>query len=143
MPATEVILALQELLLRAVLLSQTLPGHATPLQLPDLSFILRQPEIYLADENLAGDLSATDLGKPLCILTELQVKQRARQQGDTAYLQFLESKAKNGEVRLTLAAKIAAKDPDKHPLGLSSVQVIFHKTGSGWEAVESPVYSAF
>lgn len=143
MPPTDVILNLQELLLRAVLLGQLLPGQSESVRLPDLSFVLREPVIYLAEENLAGSVTLTDLAKPLRTLTVDEVNTLARQHGDIPYLYFLAPEAKDDEVRLTLVARIAAQDPNKQPLGLSGVHVIFVHIETGWKVMEDPVYSAF
>ena len=142
-PTQDVILSLQELLLRAVLLGHLIPGQSEPDHLPDLSFFQREPQIYLAKENLAGPVSLTGLKKPLRILTADEVKALACKQGNIPYLQFLEPEVTDDEVRLTLTAMIAPQDPKNQALGLSGVHVIFTKTDTGWEMKEDPVYSAF
>lgn len=143
MPPTDVILCLQELLLRAVLLGNLLPGQSEPVQLPDLSFFQREPVIYLAEENLAGSVSLTYEEKPLRTLTVDEIRILAGEQGNIPFLQFLEPEATDTVVGLTLVAMIASQEPERQALGLSGVHVIFAKTESGWEVQESPVYSAF
>jgi hypothetical protein len=143
MPPIDVILSLQELLLRAVLMGHLMPGQNEPVRLPDISFFQREPVVYLAKENLAGPVSLTDLEKPLRTLTVDEVKSLAHQQGNIPYLQFLEPEVTDDEVRLTLVAMIASQDPKNQALGLSGVHVIFVNVGAGWEIKEDPVYSAF
>lgn len=143
MPATSELVFLQELLLRAVLLGQVLPGLDSPVNLPDLDFIVREPAIFVAEENLAGRLSAEGLGKPLRILAEAELKNRAQQRGDTAYLRFAEPVVEDGRVRVTMAAHIAPQDPERQVLGLSSVGVLFGQSEDGWEVLEGPLYTAF
>lgn len=143
MPPTDVIICLQELLLRAVLLGQLMPGQSEPVQLPDLSFFQRESVIFLAKENLAGPVSLGNGEKPLRTLPVDEVKTLACEQGNIPYLQFLEPEVTDSEVGLTLVAMIAPQDPKSQALGLSGVHVIFAKTDSGWEVQESPVYSAF
>ena len=143
MPPTGVLLEFQELLLRAVLLGQLLPGQTEPVRLPDLSFVLREPVIYLLDEHLAGSVTLSDLAKPLRTLTVEEVTTLARRQGDIPYLHFLAPEATEDEVRLTLVARIVAQDPNKRALGLSGVQVTFVHRETGWTVAADPVYSAF
>ena len=142
-PTQDVILSLQELLLRAVLQGQLIPGQSEPVHLPDLSFFQQEPQIYLAIENLAGLVSLTGLKKPLRVLTTGEVKALACKQGNIPYLQFLEPEVTDDEVRLTLTAMIAPQDPKNQALGLSGVNVTFTRAGTGWEMKEDPVYTAF
>ena len=143
MTVDNVIAELQELLLRAVLLGHSLPGVPGPVQLPDLDFVLREPVIYIVEQNVAGPLSVAGLAQPLEIVAEEKIKERALRHGDTAYLQFLAPETKNGSVGLSLVAKMAARDSNRQPLGLSGVHVVFVRKEAGWEVVEDPIYSAF
>ncbi len=143
MPTTDIVLDLQVLLLRAVLLAQPLPGQNEPVQLPDWPFFQPEPVIYLAQENLAGPLSLTDLQKPVSTVSVDEIKALAHGQDNVPFLKFLEPDVNGDEVGLTLVAMIAPKDVNNRVLGLGGVHVVFAKTAAGWEVKDSPVYSAF
>jgi hypothetical protein len=54
MASNEVLLKLQQSMVKAVLLGQPLPGHDTPVRLADLEFVMRHQFVYLIDNNLAS-----------------------------------------------------------------------------------------
>jgi len=135
MQSNEVIRQLQETLLSAVLMREALPGSDQPLNFPDFSFIERQPAIYLANENLAGQISIEGLQKPLRILSRDDLQQEARMHGDLTYLYFHPPVKENGAVRLTLEAKIIPQNPEHYALGLSGMQITFHEVDGRWEAI--------
>jgi hypothetical protein len=136
MPPGKTIARLQEMLLKAALLNQPLPGSSRPPHLPDLAFILRHPHIYLSDENLAGKISVEGLQKPLSIMSQEDLKKEVRAQGDVAYLHFRPPEEVDGAIRLTLEGKLIMQDPNQHPMGLSSIQVKFRKVGEQWESTD-------
>ena len=134
LPAGKTLARLQEMLLKAALLNEPLPGSSRPLHLPDLQFILRHPHIYLSDENLAGKISVEGLPKPLRIMSQEDLQKAARTEADVAYLHFQPPDAVEDTVRLTLEGKLITQDPNQHPMGLSSIQVKFRKVGNRWDA---------
>jgi hypothetical protein len=71
---------------------------------------------------------------------ELAAETSAR--GEVAYLHFQPPDEGDGTVALTLDGRIATRDPDQRPLGLSSVRVRFHRVEDRWEAAEAPVFLA-
>jgi len=142
LPSDEVLRHLQETLLKAVLLSQRLPGGNQPIMFPDLSFILRQPNVVLVDENLVGPVSIEESPTRVRLLSRETLQQEARTQGDITYLRFQPPVGEGNAVRLTLEAKIAARDPDQRILGLSGIQVKFEEVAGQWEAVDEPIFFA-
>jgi len=133
---------LQETLLKSVLTGEPLPGSVGSVNLPDLSFITRQPQVLLSDANISGPLKVPGLNKPLRTVSVDALRERSRTEGDLAYLQFEPPEIDDDSVRLTLAGQVASADPRRAPLGLSAVRVRFRKTGDQWEAVDGPVISA-
>src|SRR5215207_9189274 len=131
MSSNQVLMQLQEMLLRAVLLGQPLPGYDQPVKLPDLEFITRQPDIYLVDQNLAGPITLPESPKPLQIVSIETLKQKA-QKGNIAYLQFHVTEATDSLIRLRLEARIATGELNRGELGLSSIDVTFSKAGNEW-----------
>lgn len=142
MASNEVLLKLQESMVKAVLLGQPLPGHDQPIRIPDLEFLTRQEFIYLADSSLASGFDLQGLPKPLKIMPAETLRQEAQQRGDIAYLQFHVNEATDTAVNLRLETRIASSDPQRGELGLSSVQVKFSKQGDEWKAGDAPLYSA-
>ena len=145
MTSNEVLLNLQQSMVKAVLLGQPLPGHDQPIRLADLEFVTRQPVIYLVDTNLASGFDLQGLPqplKPLKIVSPEALRQEAQQGADIAYLQFHVNEASESVVDLRLEARIVSADSQRGELGLSSVQVKFMKQDDEWRAGDSPVYSA-
>jgi hypothetical protein len=138
-PPRKTVAHLQEVLLKAALLNQPLPGGGRPVRLSDLSFILRHQFIYVSDVNLAGEISDEGLPKPLRTVSKEEVQKLARDEGDLAYLQFRPAEElEDGVIRLTLEGRLATQDPGQHPMGLSSIQVKFRKVGDLWESTDEP-----
>ena len=133
---------LQNLLLLAVLLGTPLPGSTQPVRLPDLTFVLGQPSIILLDQNLSKPISLGGAPKPLRVMSVDELRKHAEQQGDTAYLMFEQPEQEGGDVRMTLSARIATREPTSQALGLSSIRVQFRKVGGEWRLVDEPIYSA-
>jgi hypothetical protein len=138
----DVLQRLKEMLLSAVLLRRPLPGSDRPLILPDLDFVLRQPNVILSNENLTGRLSVEGGPKPLQILSPEEVRAKAGSEGDLAYLRFRPPLRKDAVIRITLEASIAARDPERLTLGLSGVQVDFHEVDGEWEVAGEPAFFA-
>jgi len=138
----EVLGHLQQTLLRAVLSRELLPGGRQPVEMPDLSFVLRQPTVLLSNENLARSLSLEELPIPIHIISPEGIVEEARASGDIAYLRFQPAQEQDGTVRLTLQARIVPQDPGVHPLGLSGVQVGFQNVAGRWETVDEPTFFA-
>ena len=133
---------LQETVLKAVLLGEKLPGSEQTARLPDKAFILRHPNVYVSDENLAGQFSLEGLSKPIRIVSTKTLQREAQDKTEIAYLKFSAPEVKGDAVALTLEGKIVSADPSRVPLGLSSIHFTFKKVGDKWESVAQPYYSA-
>jgi hypothetical protein len=133
---------LQELLLKAVVFGEPLPGRAEPVRFPDISFIARQPAIWLVNENLAAPILPEETRRPVRILSSEALHAEARTQGDITYLRFQPPETTRDVILLTLEARIAVGKPGQPMLGLSSIHVKFQRVGGRWEAADAPVYSA-
>ena len=112
------------------------------MEMPDLSFVLRQPTVLLSNENLARSLSLGELPVPLRIISPEDIAEEARASGDIVYLRFQPAHEENATVRMTLQARIVPQDPGVHALGLSGVQVRFRQAEGRWEAVDEPIFFA-
>lgn len=134
--------ALQELMLRSVLLGEPLPGEDRPLALPDLQFLRRGPVVTLVDENLAIPRARAETELRVRVRSTEELANEARRSGDVAYLQFGPPSRDGDDIRLTLQGKIAPGGHGRVPLGLSGVTVTFRKKDARWEAVAEPVYLA-
>jgi hypothetical protein len=133
---------LQETLLRAVLSRELLPGGRQAVELPDLSFVLRQPVVLLSNENLARSASLEGLPIPVHVLSQEEMVEEARQHGDIAYLHFQPAQQEDDAVGVTLETKIIPQDAGQHALGLSGVQVWFRQVNARWEAIDEPRFFA-
>ena len=127
---------LQGMMLEAILTASPLPGHSRPLDLPDLALAQGQPGILLSSENLGGPISVLGAPKPVYILPEEAILERAQREGDLFYLRFQPPHRVEGGVLLTLQISIAPRVPGSPVLGLSGVQVTFHRSGRRWQAAE-------
>jgi hypothetical protein len=141
-PPDEVLGHLQQMLLQAVLSRGFLPGGRQPVEMPDLSFVLRQPTALLSNENLARSLSLEELPVPMRVIAPEDIAEEAHVSGDIAYVRFQPAQEEDGTVRLTLQARIVPQDPGVHPLGLSGVQVGFQNVAGRWETVDEPAFFA-
>jgi hypothetical protein len=138
----EILGHLQETLLRAVLAKEPLPGGRQPVELPDLSFVLRQPAVLLSKENLARSVSLEALPVPVRVLSPQDIAEEGSTSGDTAYLRFQPAQEEDDTVRLTLQASIVPRDPGLLALGLSGIQVRFQQIEDQWEIVDEPAFFA-
>jgi len=138
----DVLNQLQVILLRAVLLSQRLPGGDQPIMFPDLSFVLNQTAVILSDDNLVGSVSVAELLKPVRILSRETIEQEAHIHGDLTYLQFRPPELEDNDVWLTLEARIVPQDPDRRALGLSAIRVKFQEVAGRWEVADEPIFFA-
>ncbi len=141
-PPDEALGQLQQTLLQAVLSREFLPGGRQPVEMPDLSFVLRQPTVLLSNENLARSISLEGLPLPVRVLSQQDVVEQARQSGDLAYLRFQPAQQEDDTVRLTLEARIVPQDPSLHALGLSGIQAKFRRVEGEWETVDEPNFFA-
>lgn len=126
----------------AVLSGQPLPGSATPVTFPDLAIVLSQPNITLADENLEDKVQVKPSPKPIRILSIDEIREQARNGQDLIYLHFQPPSVGDDSVGLTLAAKIMPADPDQRTMGLSVVQIKFHRVGDEWRIQSPPMFSS-
>ena len=141
-PPDEALGQLQEMLLRAVLSRDFLPGGRQLVEMPDLSWVLREPTVLLSNENLAGSLLLEELPVPIRITSPEDIVEEARASGDIAYLRFHPAQEEGEVVRLTLEARIVPKDPGLHALGLSGIQANFRQDDGGWQTIDEPLYFA-
>lgn len=131
---------LQELLLRATLRGEPLPGGHEPLRFPDLGFVLSQPEILVLDENLARPPEVEDAPKPVRVVGS-EALEAERPQDDVAYLRFGPAEEVNGGVRINLEARIRSRE-GRQALGLGGLQARFQRRGQDWQLVEPPQFFA-
>ena len=125
---------IQQMVLRAALLGEPMPDGGS-VRLSDQAFILRHPEIYLLDENLAGTISIEGLPKPVRVLSRQDIRREVKAQGDVAYLTFRPPQpADDGGVWLTLEGKLETSDSNRQSMGLSSVQVELREVNGRWSA---------
>ena len=135
----EVLGQLQELLLKAVLLGQKLPGLNQVVQFPDLPFLLQESTVTLIDENLANSVTITKITVSVRILSQEALLEEAHEEGDIAYLRFQPPEMEDNTVRLTLEARICPQNPNQPVLGLSGIQVTFHRILGIWQVVDEPI----
>lgn len=133
---------LQGILLTAILSSQPLPGTDKPVNFPDLAMILAQANVTLADENLGGDVQVKGSPKAVQILSSDELREQARTGGDLTYLHFQPPEVGDDTVGLTLEGRIIPRNPDQRALGLSTIQIRFHKVGGHWLVQGDPMFSA-
>jgi len=138
--APDELAALQSRLLEAVISRTPLEAGASPIEFPDLAFVLRQPVVYVLDENLGGSLTV-DAPQTIRVASSEELVAAARDQGDVAYFHLQPADVGDGTVRLTLDAKIATAQAQP-VLGLSTIQVTFEKINGQWRAVSPPTLSA-
>lgn len=139
---TEFVREAQEALLAATLLGRPLPGSDRPLTLPDIEFVHKQPSFILVDENLAPGIKLEGLPKPLEILPADELHAKAHREGDLTYIRFQPAEVGDDLIRLTLELRIAARDPERQPLGLSGVRVSLRRTDGDWQLAEEPALFA-
>jgi hypothetical protein len=138
----EVLGHLQETLLRSVLSREALPGGTRPVEMPDLSFVLRQSTVLLSNDNLASSVSLEALPVPARVLSLEDIVKEAQERGDVAYLRFQPALEEGNAIRVTLEAKIIPQDARQHALGLSGVQVKFANADGRWMTVDEPRFFA-
>lgn len=127
---------LQGAMLQAILTSSALPGQSRPLDLPDLPQLLNQPAVILSSENLGGPIHLQDPTKPVYILTEEAIQERAQDEGSLLYLQFQPPQSMADGILLTLAIQVAQGQRGLPSLGMSGLQVTFQRKGKGWQATD-------
>ncbi len=136
LPDEETLGQLQGAMLEAILSGKPFPEHSRPLDLPDLPLLLNQALVFLSSENLGGPIRVEGSPKPIHILSEEAVLERAQRAGDFFYLWFQPPQRVADGVQLTLQIRIAQRQQGRPVLGLSGVQVVFRKSGKSWQAAE-------
>jgi hypothetical protein len=134
LPESE-LLHLAEMMLRAIVSGEPLPGCDQPIRFPDLAFVLNQPNVMVVNENILGFPTNLNLSKPVQIVSRQSLLRQAGELGDIYYLHFRRPQIKGDTVQLTLEAKIAPRDPHQPLLGLSGLQVTFKKVDGKWQAL--------
>jgi len=133
---------LQEALLTAVLHRRPLPGGRRPVDLPDLRFALQQDQILVLDQDVAGPLAVPDTGKPVVLVSQVTLADRAAGGGPVAFLRFYPPEIEDHAVVLTLAVALAAPAPTP-VTNLSSMRVRFRNAGGEWAVDGEPVLMAY
>jgi hypothetical protein len=123
-------------MLEAILSGSPLPGHSRSLGLPDLPLVLSQPAVVLSSQNLGGPIRVEGVRKPIYIVSEEAIQERAQREGDLLYLRFQPPQSVLGGVLLTLEIRIAQRERGLPVLGMSGVQVTFRQSGERWQAAE-------
>lgn len=127
---------MQGAMLQAILTGSPLPGQSRPLDLPDLPQLLNQPAVILSSENLGGPIHLQDPTKPVYILSEEVIQERAQDEGRLLYLQFQPPQSVADGILLTLAIQVAQGQRGLPSLGMSGLQVTFQRKGKGWQATD-------
>jgi hypothetical protein len=135
----EVLRDLQRSLLAAVLLDRPLPGAGRAPAFGDRAFLLDRPDVVVLDENLAPGLSLEESPRPLRVLSRDDLLAETRREGDLPYLRFSAPEPLEDAVRLTLEARMATADPQRHPIGLSTLQATFRRDDGRWESAGEAV----
>ena len=127
--------ALQQILISSVLTGSPLPGASQPASLPDLDWVLRQPEILLSDEDLMGNPSVDSPSRLLRIVTASELKP------GSAYLQLSHSGTSDSAVTLRMEVRVASAPGTRAAL-LSSIMVMFRHEAGQWIVPDEPVMLA-
>ena len=128
----------QQMLLTAVLRRQTLPGGRHPVELPDLAFVQQAGIVRVSTENVAGPLAGLVESRPIQVRSPESLRTEACAHRDIPYLTFQPAVRDENRIRLTLQGRIATRDAERRPLGLSGLQVEFHRIDDRWEVVNPP-----
>ena len=135
-PQSELAL-LKERVLRAILNNQALPGSDRPLHFPDLPFVLSQPHIYLADNDIRGDINIESLGKPVQVTSETALAEGHKASGKVVYFQFRTSGESEDSFKLYLDANVQSA-ADSRKTALTSMEMKFRKIGDEWQMIDEP-----
>jgi hypothetical protein len=129
---------LQTLLLQAVLQHGSLPGLHHPIELPDLALVQADGVTRISTENFHGSLPIAGLPDGVRVVSPESLQMEACEHGDVKYLAFDPVERDEAKIRLTLKGRIATCGSGAQPLGLSGLQVTFHRVGDHWEVGAPP-----
>lgn len=138
----EIVEELRARLLGSLLNQEPLPGTAQPVRFPDFQYIQDAPRLLIADDNLSESFAAPDVGKPIELMNEAEVKDLAQAEGDRFYVYFQPASWSNGQVRISLEVRMAPSQADVLPLGLGGVSAVFEERDGEWVVVEGPITMA-
>ena len=130
---------LKELVLQSIFNQNPFPGSITPLNFPDLQFVISQPEIYLLDQDIKGNIFIPKLKKSVLIKSEDTIENIATKLGKVVYLKFQTTGLERGMVVLNLQAKIQSSFPNKQKSNLTSMQMRFRRINNEWEIIDQPI----
>lgn len=130
---------LKELVLQSIFNQNPFPGSITPLNFPDLQFVISQPEIYLLDQDIKGNIFIPKLKKSVLIKSEDTIENIATKLGKVVYLKFQTTGLERGMVVLNLQAKIQSSFPNKQKSNLTSMQMKFRRINNEWEIIDQPI----
>ena len=128
---------LKENVLRAVLNNQTMPGSDKSLNFPDLPFVLNQTDIYLVDDTIKENITIEKINKPLQVVSQEFLNQKANETGNITYFKFNSKKSGKDNLLLTLETKVVSSS-NQRSSSLTSMQMKFQKVGKDWKMIELP-----
>ena len=128
---------LKENVLRAVLNNQTMPGSDKSLNFPDLPFVLNQTDIYLVDDTIKENITIEKINKPLQVVSQEFLNQKANETGNITYFKFNSKKSGKDNLLLTLETKVVSSS-NQRSSSLTSMQMKFQKVGKDWKMIDEP-----
>jgi len=128
---------LKEKVLKAVLNNQAMPGSDKSLNFPDLPFVLNQPDIYLVDDTIKNTITIEKINKPLQVVSQEFLNQKASESGNITYFQFHTKKSGKDNLLLSLETKIISPS-NQRSSSLTSMQLKFQKVGKEWKMIDEP-----
>lgn len=128
---------LKEKVLKSILNNQLIPGSNKTLSFPDLPFVLTQPDIYLVDDSIRKTITIEKINKPVQIVSEEFLNQKASESGKVIYFQFHAEKSGITNLVLSLEAKVLSSS-DQRTSSLTSMQMKFQKVGKEWIMIDEP-----
>ena len=123
---------LKEMVLRAVLNKEALPGSDQPLMFPDLALLFSQPEIYLADNDIRDLAHLKPLDKRVRIVNEEFLKEEARKNGQVYFLVI--GVKEEGSVMISIELKVMASS-DMQAYVLSSMLLKMESVDGRWKSI--------
>ena len=128
---------LKENVLRAVLNNQTMPGSDKSLNFPDLPFVLNQTDIYLVDDTIKENITIEKINKPLQVVSQEFLNQKANETGNITYFKFNSKKSGKDNLLLTLETRVVSSS-NQRSSSLTSMQMKFQKVGKDWKMIDEP-----